>query len=76
MATTALVSGPNALVQNTVYATPGAAKWCLSDAALQVATTVGGSFAVLAATTTGVVLPGAIFVKCTTGAANLSLSEP
>lgn len=73
--TTALVSGRNDLVQNTVYATPGLSKWCLSSAVLQVSTTVGGSFADVAATTTGVLLGGALFVKSTTGAAVVDLSN-
>lgn len=75
MAAIALMSGPNTLIQNTVYSVPGKSKWCISDAALVVATTVGASFVAVAATTTGVVLPGGSFVKCTTGATVCVLSN-
>jgi len=75
MATTALVSGNNVLVQNQVYATPGLAKWCVGNAALEVATTVGASFVAVAASTTGFVLGGGLFLRCPGGAAVVVLSN-
>ncbi len=70
-----LVDGPNSLTQNTVYALPGKSKYCKSDAALEVSTTVGGTFAAVVATTTGVLLPGSCFARCTSGAAVVVLSN-
>jgi hypothetical protein len=75
MAAIALMSGVNVLPQNIVYSVPGKSKWCLSDAVLQVATTVGGSFANAAATTTGVLLPGGSFVRCATGTTTCVISN-
>ena len=67
MSQIALVSGPNALVANTVYVVPGKSKWVLSDAVLSTAVTSGGTFAAVAATTTsGALLPGGSFVKGST----------
>jgi len=73
---TALVSGVNTLAQNTVYSMPGLAKWVFSDAVLAVATTVGGVFVPIAATTTsGALIGGGLFVKPTVGAAVAVLSN-
>ena len=73
--TSMLLDGPNSLVQNTVYATPGKAKYILSDAVLSVCTTAGGSFAAVAASTTGMILPGGLFVKSTGANAICVLSD-
>ena len=74
--TTGLKSGENTLVQNTVYATPGLSKWCVANTTLEVATTVGGTFvAVGAASTTGFVLGGALFVRSPSGAGVAVLSN-
>jgi hypothetical protein len=62
--TIGLKSGENTLTEDIVYATPGLSKWCVANTTLEVATTVGGTFvAVGAASTTGFVLGGALFVR-------------
>lgn len=71
-----LVTGPNVLLQNTVYVMPGKAKWVLSDAVLATAVTSGGTYTNVAATTTsGALLPAACFVKSTTGLANVTVGN-
>jgi hypothetical protein len=55
---------------------PGKSKFVISDAPLATAVTSGGTFTAVAATTTsGALLPGACFVKATTGNCNAILSN-
>lgn len=73
---TALTDGPNTLSQNTVYAMPGKSKMVLASDVLAVCNTTGGTFANVAATTTsGAVIPGASFVKCTTSTCTAVLTN-
>ncbi len=74
-ATVALVSGINTFVQNQVYATPGKTKFCRSDTVLEVSNAVAGSFTAVAATTTGTLLGGSLFVRCTTAAAVVAITN-
>jgi hypothetical protein len=72
-----LSDGPNTLAQNTVYAMPGKSKMVLSKDVLQVCGgTTGGTYTAVAATTTsGAVLPGACFVKCTAATTSCVLTN-
>lgn len=69
MPTTLLVGPPNALTEDEVYALPARLVWLTSTVALEyTAGTIGGTFAALTGSTTGVQV-GAGFVRCTTAAA-------
>ena len=72
----AIQSGPQSLAQNTIYAMPGKSKWILSTDVLAVAATVGGTFSNFASSTTsGVLVPGGSFVKCTSSTCSIVVTN-
>lgn len=73
MSTELLTIGPpHAIAQTTVYAMPARSCYLLATTAVELSVDASTGFALVAASTTGIVT-AAQFVRCTTGASILSV---